>query len=307
MRSLSNNDLIYGTAWKEELTASCVFSAIKLGYRAIDSANQRKHYNEEGVGEALASVQSKLGVSRSDLFIQSKFTYAAGQDHRKPYDENSPLQEQVKASFSSSLKKLKTDYLDSYLLHGPSSNVGLTDDDLQAWKTMEDLCRSGKTKHIGVANISKEQLAALLDVATIKPSFVQNRCLAQSRWDQDVRKFCQANGIQYQGFSLLTNNWKYIGGTILRPETRTVPQLVFADDGSSTEGLRPVVKDIVESVGQPVQRVIFRFAQQLGMIPILGTRSETHMKMNLNLRDFNLSNDQLERLENIAFSDFAPV
>lgn len=301
MLNLNDDHLIYGTAWKEELTEACVLSALKLGYRAIDSANQRKHYNESGVGEALSKAQSTWGILRNDLFIQSKFTYARAQDHRKPYDENSPLHAQVKESFNDSLRKLKTDYLDSYLLHGPYSNTEISDEDLEAWGSMEELYRSGQTKSIGVANVSKEQLLNLFEASTIKPSFVQNRCLALSQWDRDVRLFCRDNGIRYQGFSLLTNNWRYIGGTVLRPETRTVPQLVFADDGLSSDSLHPLVKEIVEQVREPIQRVIFRFAQQLGIIPILGTRSEAHMKMNLNLKDFKLSDHQIEQLENIAF------
>lgn len=301
MHPLDNRDLIYGTAWKEELTKNCVLSALRLGYRAIDSANQRKHYYESGVGDALAEAQSTLSISRADLFIQSKYTYAKGQDHRKPYDESLPLRDQVTESFNDSLKKLKTDYLDSYLLHGPSSSDGLSHEDLEVWGAMEDLYRSGKVKCIGIANATEEHLSKLFEIATIKPSFVQNRCLAQSHWDQNVRHFCLKNGIRYQGFSLLTNNWKYIGGRVLRPETRTVPQLVFGNGGSSTDALHPLVKDIVEKVGEPIQRVVFRFAQHLGIIPILGTRSEAHMKMNLNLKDFKLSDRQIERLENIAF------
>ena len=69
---------IYGTAWKEERTAELAALALKVGFRAIDTANQRKHYVEAAVGEAVAG----SGVARGELFLQTKFTYARGQDHR---------------------------------------------------------------------------------------------------------------------------------------------------------------------------------------------------------------------------------
>ena len=125
---------LYGTAWKEDLTESCVLNAIAAGYRAIDTANQRKHYFEEGVGSALARAKLELGITRDNLFLQTKFTFARGQDHRKPYDVNAPFKDQVQQSFDSSLLNLKTDYLDSYVLHGPSTNYGLTDLDWETWK-----------------------------------------------------------------------------------------------------------------------------------------------------------------------------
>lgn len=301
MNQIDHCDLIYGTAWKEELTMPCVLSALRLGYRAIDSANQRKHYFEAGVGKALEKAKSDFGISRADLFLQTKFTPARGQDHRKPYDEGAPLRDQVIQSFNDSLVKLKTDHLDSYLLHGPSSSEGLTEDDLEIWRAMEELYRSGKAKTIGISNVNRDQLSKLFDVSSVKPYFVQNRCLALSRWDKDVREFCREKGIRYQGFSLLTNNWKYTGGTILRPETRTVPQLVFNRDETRETVLHPPVKRMVEELGEPIQRIIFRFAQQLNIIPILGSRSEEHLKMNLNLKEFTLSDQQIELLENIAF------
>lgn len=106
--------MIYGTAWKEEATAGLVELAVKAGFRAIDTANQKRHYREDYVGDALVKLQ-KQGISRDDLFLQSKYTYPQGQDHHMPYDPDSDFTTQVQASFAGSLKNLHTDYLDSYL------------------------------------------------------------------------------------------------------------------------------------------------------------------------------------------------
>jgi len=78
--------IIYGTAWKKDTTAALVEQAISLGFRGIDTACQPKHYNEAGVGDGVATCQ-KLGIDRSELYLQSKFTPLTGQDPAQvPYD-----------------------------------------------------------------------------------------------------------------------------------------------------------------------------------------------------------------------------
>src|SRR3954454_4518499 len=86
---------LYGTAWKEDRTAALTELAIRTGFRGIDTANQRRHYFEAGVGEALAAVYRAGVVTRAELFLQTKFTYQPGQDHRLPYDPAAPLAAQV--------------------------------------------------------------------------------------------------------------------------------------------------------------------------------------------------------------------
>ncbi|QXD33625.1 aldo/keto reductase [Candidatus Pelagisphaera phototrophica] len=117
--------IIYGTAWKENKTAKLVMQAVKAGFRAIDTANQKRHYREDYAGDALLELK-KEGIAREDLFLQSKYTYQRGHDHRLPFDPHSDYETQVRASFASTLENLHTDYLDSYILHGPSESEGLT-------------------------------------------------------------------------------------------------------------------------------------------------------------------------------------
>src|SRR5688572_30784065 len=97
----------YGTAWKEERTEALARLALSQGFRAMDTANQRKHYVEAGVGAAVEG----SGVPRSDVFLQTKFTFARGQDHRIPYDPKAPFADQVRDSFASSLEHLKTAWI----------------------------------------------------------------------------------------------------------------------------------------------------------------------------------------------------
>lgn len=197
---------IYGTAWKEEAAKDCVLAALQAGFRSIDTANQRKHYHEVGVGDALLHAYESSKLTRGDLFLQTKFTYQQGQDHRLPYDENADLATQVQQSFDSSLKHLHTHYIDSYVLHGPRLRSGLAEQDVEVWRQMESIQVAGGIRLLGVSNVNLQQLQELYDIAVVKPTFVQNRCFAVTGWDRDIREFCTEKDIMYQGFSLLTAN-----------------------------------------------------------------------------------------------------
>src|SRR5215472_8368968 len=111
---------LYGTAWKEEQTQRLTELALRQGFRGIDTANQRRHYHEAAVGQAIAMAMAAAQMTRNDLFLQTKFTFRTGQDHRLPYDPKAPIRQQVEQSFASSLEHLGTNIIDSYLLHGPT-------------------------------------------------------------------------------------------------------------------------------------------------------------------------------------------
>lgn len=266
--------LLYGTAWKEEETERLVHEALLAGFRGIDTANQRRHYFEAGVGHALKKAFDSGLCAREALFLQTKFTYAEGQDHRLPFDPSADYPTQVRQSFESSLSHLGADRLESYLLHGPRTGRGLTRGDVEVWKTMEELKREGRVQLIGVSNVSAEQLAALCEMAEILPAFVQNRCFARLGWDRAVRDVCRANGVVYQGFSLLTAN---------QHELR-----------------RTEIRAIAERHQATVPQVVFRFASQLGMICLTGTTDPGHMREDLSMLDLELSGDEISAIETIS-------
>src|SRR5438067_9854306 len=148
----------YGTAWKEEQTERLTRLALTQGFRGVDTANQRRHYDEAAVGQAIAaSIESGL-AARDDLFLQTKFTFRRGQDDRLPYDPDAPVPIQVEQSFASSLRHLGVAAIDSYLLHGPSQRVGLAPADWEAWRAMETIHDSGRVRLLGVSNVTLEQL-----------------------------------------------------------------------------------------------------------------------------------------------------
>ena len=155
---------MYGTAWKKDATARLVQLAVRSGFTAIDTANQLIHYSEALVGEALLALD-KEGIKRDQLFLQTKFTSTGGQDHRTPYDASADITTQVGQSFESSLEHLHTDYIDSYVLHGPYSRVGLGAQDWEVWAAIEGIYKTGRTKMIGISNVTAGQLRQLCEQA----------------------------------------------------------------------------------------------------------------------------------------------
>jgi diketogulonate reductase-like aldo/keto reductase len=264
---------MYGTAWKKEATTQLVQLAVASGFRAIDTANQLIHYQEALVGEALRALENK-GIKRDTLFLQTKFTPVGGQGGRTPYDPSADLTTQVRQSFGRSLAHLQTECVDSYVLHAPYSRRGLGEADWEVWAAMEDLYQSGKTKMIGISNITAAQLTQLCEQANVKPMVVQNRCYAALGWDKETRKICQTHGVIYQGFSLLTANTD-----------------VLAD---------PEIRTIAKRLGASPAQIIFRFAMQIGMLPLTGTTSQQHMKEDLQAEQFALSTEEIQRIETIA-------
>jgi diketogulonate reductase-like aldo/keto reductase len=262
---------LYGTAWKEEQTERLTRLALESGFRGIDTANQRKHYFEAGVGAAVAGAIRDGLVTRDELFLQTKFTYRDSQDHRLPYDPKADPAAQVRQSFASSLEHLQTGRIDSYVLHGPSRNRGLSKLDREVWRAMEEL----PVRFVGVSNVALDQLEELWEFARVKPKFVQNRCYASTGWDAHVRAFCKAHDIRYQGFSLLTANARELRVAAFR--------------------------EIVHRTGLTPAQVVFRFAIQVGMLPLTGTTDPEHMREDLAaLAAAELSPEDVRRIETIA-------
>jgi diketogulonate reductase-like aldo/keto reductase len=266
--------LLYGTAWKEERTEGLTSLALDVGFRGIDTANQRKHYFEVAVGKAVQAAVAAGKLSRRELFLQTKFTFQDGQDHRLPYDPKAPIATQVRQSFDSSLEHFATDYLDSFVLHGPSSRGALNAHDIEAWRAIEALHGEGKTRYIGISNFTLAQLGELLKLAKVAPRFLQNRCYARTGWDRDVRRLCAEHDVVYQGFSLLTAN---------RKELEQAP-----------------VKRLCARTGQSAAELVFRFAVAVGMLPLTGTSNREHMQKDLGAVEVPLEAAEVQLLEKIA-------
>ncbi len=265
---------LYGTAWKEDATPALVELALGKGFRGIDTANQRRHYFEAGVGQGLAAAYRAGVVKREELFLQTKFTSRGGQDHRLPYDPAASLSTQVAQSMQSSLEHLGTEQVDSYVLHGPESGYGWTAADAEIWTAMARERDRGRTRLLGVSNVSLRHLEQLEATGAELPAFVQNRCFARRGWDRGVRAFCRDRSIVYQGFSLLTANPEVLG--------------------------HPLVTGAARRLGVEPPQVVFRFARAVGMLPLTGTTDPEHMEQDLASPAIALGEDEVQAIESLA-------
>jgi diketogulonate reductase-like aldo/keto reductase len=261
--------IIYGTAWKKADTERLVKAALELGFRAIDTACQPKHYHEAGVGAAMASSLGE-GLSRTELYLQTKFTPTSGQDPRTiPYDPKAPLPEQVAQSFAASLHNLQTTYLDCLVLHSPLANATQT---LTVWRAMESLVAGGGVRSLGISNCYLlDELEVLHDAARIKPCVVQNRFYAETGYDQEIRAFCRRQRIVYQSFWTLTAN----------------PQVLT----------HASVTALAARYRRTSAQVLFRYLTQRGVTPLTGTRSEAHMREDLAIFEFELTPRELDAMD----------
>jgi len=261
--------IIYGTAWKKDSTAKLVEQAIGLGFRGIDTACQPKHYNEAGVGDGVAACLYR-GIDRAELYLQSKFSPPSGQDPRQlPYDPKASLSEQVAQSFQTSLKNLQTTYLDSLVLHSPLANQQQT---MEVWQAMEQLFQSGGAKQLGISNCyDPQQFEQLYRNATIKPAVIQNRFYAETQYDRDLRNFCRQHQIIYQSFWTLIANPNVLAHATLQT--------------------------LAAKYRRSAAQIFFRYLSQIDIIPLTGTTSESHMREDLAIFDFELTADECNAVE----------
>jgi diketogulonate reductase-like aldo/keto reductase len=261
--------IIYGTAWKKERTEALVSQALREGFRGIDTACQPKHYHEPGVGAAIAAALREGLVARDQLYVQTKFTALSGQDPKRiPYDANAPLRDQVAQSYAASLRNLQVEYLDAWVLHSPMPR---DDQTLEAWRAMEAFVDSGGVKRLGISNCYElTTLETLYRSSRVKPTILQNRFYADSDYDIDLRAFCTRNGITYQSFWTLTAN----------------PHLL-ADE---------TVRLLTLKYRRTPAQILFRYLTQLGVTPLTGTTSVQHMREDLSIFDFELSETELKAI-----------
>ena len=175
---------------------------------------------------------------------------------------------------ASSLEHLATDHVDSYVLHGPSSNYDWTEDDAEVWEAMRKERDAGRTRLLGMSNVSLRHLQQMAADSTELPAFVQNRCYARLGWDRALRLFCIEHTIVYQGFSLLTANQE-----VLR---------------------HPPIASLAATANAMPAQIVFAFARAVGMLPLTGTSNAEHMRQDLASREIALSAEAVQAIETIA-------
>jgi len=174
-------------------------------------------------------------------------------------------------SLTQSLRNLQTDYLDSLVLHSPLPKL---EDLREVWQAMENIVDAGKARQLGISNCYQtERLRDLYQWARIKPAVVQNRFYAQTGYDRDIRDFCRRHGMLYQSFWTLTAN----------------PALLA----------HGTVQSLVQRYQRSPAQIFYRYLTQIGIIPLIGTTSASHMKEDLAIFDFELLASECETVSGL--------
>jgi len=247
--------IIYGTAWKKDETSSLVYQAIDKGFRFIDTACQPKHYNEPQVGLGIRTAMDAIGLSREDVFIQTKFTSLDGQDpNNTPYEKDAKLEDQVRQSVQASLRNLQVDYIDSVLLHSP---MRTDEETLRVWRVLEEFVPQ-QIHSLGISNCYKpKKFKWLYEQAQVKPKVLQNRFHDQTNFDIELRAMCKEYGTTYQSFWTLTANRNALAS--------------------------PAWKKIAKEKGLTSQTLMYAYMMTNGHTPLSGTKSSVHMEEDVDI------------------------
>jgi 2,5-diketo-D-gluconate reductase A len=226
-----------------EIGERSVADAISVGYRLIDTAHV--YGNEEAVGVGIR----KSGINREELFVTSKlWVDFAGY-------------EGTKKAFQTSIDKLGTEYLDLYLIHRPRGDVK------GSWKAMEELCRAGKIKAIGISNFEQAQWTDMMKDAKIKPAVnqIETHVFFQEHGLYDVLKKETIQHEAWSPFAAGRNN-------------------IFSN---------PTLAAIGKKYNKSIAQVCLRWHFQRGVVAIPRSQNKAHMIENLNIFDFELDKKDL--------------
>ncbi|MCM0716733.1 aldo/keto reductase [Parabacteroides sp. W1-Q-101] len=240
----------------------CVLDALSVGYRSIDTA--QAYFNEEGVGNALV----KSGISRSEVFITTKVWISNGG------------YEKAKASIDESLRKLQSDYIDLLLIHQPFNDYYGT------YRAMEEACKAGKARAIGVSNFYPDRFIDLAEFCEIKPA---------------------VNQVETHVFNQQIEPQKIME----RYGTRVMSWGPFAE-GRNDFFTNEVLKTIGEKYGKSVAQTALRFLIQRGVIVIPKSTHKERMIQNMEVFDFVLTEEDmqaiagLDKAKSLFFSHYDP-
>lgn len=224
----------------------CVLDALKAGYRSLDTA--QSYFNEEEVGNAI----QKSGVPREDIFLTTKVWI-----EHYGYDE-------CRKSVETSLKKLKTDYLDLVLLHQPFADY------YGAWRALEDLYEEGVIRAIGVSNFSPDRLVDIASFNRIAP---------------------MVNQVETHPFNQQTEAKQWMDKYHVQHEA-------WAPFGEGRKGLfdNPVLTAIGEKYGKSAAQVILRWHIQRNTVVIPKSTHYERMVQNIDVFDFQLTDEDMKQI-----------
>jgi len=235
-----------------------VDTAIDAGYRLFDNA--AFYGNEESIGKALKN----NGIAREELFISTKLKNG----HHK-FDD-------ACRECESSMRRLRVDYLDMYLIHFPCPEHGLY---TEAWRALEHLHKEGLVRNIGVSNFHESHIDRILDMCEFVPAVDQlefNPYLTI----KPLREYLTAHKI-------VPEAWFPLGGPAIRLDGLPNPlkETIFTE---------PVIVGLADKYNRTPAQIILRWETQCGVIPVPKSSSPVHMRENINIFDFYMTQRELD-------------
>ncbi len=225
-----------------------ILYALEIGYRHIDTAAM--YENEEEVGTAIR----ESDIPREEIFVTTKL-----------WNSDHGYNNTIKA-FHRSLKLLKLDYVDLYLIHWPVENIRL-----ESWRALQKLYYDGLCKSIGVSNYMERHLDELLNNSSVIPVVNQVE-FSPFLYLKDLQNYCELKGIVLESYSPLTK-------------------------GHKLKNLKLI--EIGNSYDKSTSQILIRWCLQKGVIVIPKSSQKNHIKENANVFDFNISEADLNKLDNL--------
>ncbi|XP_076914067.1 D-galacturonate reductase-like [Bidens hawaiensis] len=270
--------VMLGATGIEAVTPSTIIEAIKMGYRHFNTAAAYK--SEKPIGEAIA-VALRLGLikSRSEIFITTKLWCNSADRHL------------VVPAIKESLKNLRVEYVDLYLIHLPVKIIHeeikipvpskcIAAIDIKAvWEGMEECQNLGRAKSIGVSKFSAKRIEEILSFAKIPPAV--NQVEMHPVWQQKkLNSFCKENGIAVTAYSPLgtsgTSTWGHY-------------RVLECD----------VLQDISKSKGKTVAQISLRWLYEQGVIIAVKSFNTERMKQNLDIFGWSLTEVELNKIDQV--------
>ena len=234
-----------------EVAVASVLSAIEAGYRHIDTA--QGYGNEESVGIAVRD----SGVDRGEIFITSKL---ANSEHGY---------EKTMAAFEGTMKKLRMDYIDLFLIHWPNP-IMFRDNWQEAnagtWKAFEELYTAGRIRSIGISNFRRRHIDALMQTAAITPMVNQIR-LCPGDTQDEVVDHCRSLNMLLEAYSPFG-----VGKIFSVPEMRALAQ----------------------KYGKTIAQICVRWSLQRGYLPLPKSMTPERIKENADVFDFELDSEDVQ-------------
>lgn len=233
--------------------ALVIEEALKAGYRYFDTA--AFYNNEEEIGEAVRA----SGIKRKELFLASKVW------------KGDMGAEGTKASFEASLRKLKTDYLDLYLIHWPRPDLETKewkDILIETWGVMEEFYREGRVKAIGVSNFMPHHLEVLLNTTEVCPAVNQIE-FHPGHTQELTLNYCKEKGILVQAWSPL---------------------------GRKRVLEHPLLLELSKKYNVSPARLCIRYAHERGVLPLPKASTPERMKENQDVFGFEISREDMYRI-----------